>query len=681
VSDLISQTARLVPYGKRPRHVPSFVTAYAYEPLAGDPGAELGNLYVVIEALVSGRASEEVADLIIETVGDHYYNQDQDGSEALERFEHAVKGTNAELGEHVSRGNAAWIGKLSAVIAVQAGSELHVAQTGSAEALLYRGKSSTRIATDSSARPVQPTKTFGSIASGQLDAGDRLLLATPALIHQVPLTRLQSIITQNGPNASIAEITDLLKGASVDRIAALIIEITTPELAALQVRSEQPSEIHLGSPETALEAVKLVTEPLAQNTVASSKKVASVARAGWHHAKPRARNVGLTAADMLRRLLSSKGRRRQAVAAVGILVAVLVIFTIIQAGHATSTATFKQYQAAYNQYLQAGRLADTGDKPGARGLYNSVQHQLASLKPKQGQIDSHLQHSALPKGEPKSYSALISLISSNLDQLDGLMRVTPVTIANLSQNAKPEHFEIASGKAYVIDSSNHNQLTIVNLANGATHLSSADLSSAGDVISTTISSGNDGIYILTSTPSVWFYRFATDSVSPQKISYGAWQKSVAISSYASNIYLLSADGTINKYTHNAAGFSPKIVYFSTTNSNSSTTSLAVDGSVYSVSADGLHLYAAGSLKQTSPVPGQLGAITNLRTTAKDDFLVGTSNTSHRVAVWSISGASPAFSHQLELQNASQLYDAAYDSAAKTFYALVDNRLVRFASPF
>jgi hypothetical protein len=132
VSELITRTARLIPYSKRPKQVPSFVTAYFHEPLPDDPGFEMGSFYIVLEVLISGRASEEVADIIIETVGDNYYNRASSGEDALTRFEAAIRATNHELGEHVSRGNASWIGKLSAVIAMQAGAELHVASTGSA---------------------------------------------------------------------------------------------------------------------------------------------------------------------------------------------------------------------------------------------------------------------------------------------------------------------------------------------------------------------------------------------------------------------------------------------------------------------------------------------------------------------------------------------------------------------
>src|SRR5580704_2790608 len=316
-----------------------------------EPGAKMGNLYVVTEVLVSGRASEEVADLIIETAGDSYYNKPIADTDPLNRFESAVKAINQELSEYVNRGNASWIGKLSTVIAVQAGAEVHVAQTGSAEAFLYRGQAVTHISGGTPSRPSTPTKTFGSIATGQIEPGDRLLLATPALIHQVPLTKLQSIVSSSSPNSSIAELTDLLRGTSVDRIAALVIEITTPELAALQVRSEEPSEIKLGSPENALEAAKMAAAPIAQTTLSHSKKVASVAHAGWDKARPKARQISLAAVDKLRRLLSTKNGRRTALG-----VACLIIIGSAAAIWARGTSgqsqkDFATYQAVYHSYV------------------------------------------------------------------------------------------------------------------------------------------------------------------------------------------------------------------------------------------------------------------------------------------------------------------------------------------
>ena len=65
MSELITRTARLAPYAKRPRRASGFVTAYTYEPMPDESTSDLGNLFVVIEIISSGRMAEEVADLVI----------------------------------------------------------------------------------------------------------------------------------------------------------------------------------------------------------------------------------------------------------------------------------------------------------------------------------------------------------------------------------------------------------------------------------------------------------------------------------------------------------------------------------------------------------------------------------------------------------------------------------------
>jgi hypothetical protein len=678
VSDLITHTARLVPYVKRPKQVASFVTAYTYEPLPDEPGAELGNLYVVMEVLVSGRASEEVADLVIETIGDQYYNQATPGSDSLERFEAAVKACNHELSEHVNRGNAAWIGKLSAVVAIQVGGELHVAHTGSAEAFLYRGKASTHVTTTGPSRPTTPSKTFGSIASGQLEEGDRFLLATPALIHQVPLERLSGIISHTGPNSAIAEIQDLLKGTSVDRIAALVIEVITPESAALQVRSEQPSEIQLGSPENALDAAKLVAAPIAQSTLTSSKKVVHAAHTGFKRAKPHARAAGLAAVDVIRRILSSsKGRRRTLViSAVVILAISLLIWNYNSSAQATKY--FTSYQAAYQEFARGQGLLDQGSKTDAHSVFNNVRGELSDLKSHERTINSKLAHTAIPESEPKTFNALMALVNDRLDEIDGLVKVNPVTVAKFTaKNAKFKHFELFGDKAYAFDEGNSNALSIVTVSTGAIRTSKADFTKLGVVSATTISGSGDGIYILTDKPSVWFYRFDTDSITQQPISYGSWPKSTAIASYASNIYLLG-DSAVYKHLKTSTGFSPKSDFINTTSETTrDSTSLAVDGSVYLISTSGLHRYVGGTLKQSAPLPDTLVSITNLRSTADGSVIIGTSADSKRVGVWVSGPTSLAFSKQVALSDIKSLYDATYDGKSGNVYALVDGRLVRF----
>lgn len=675
MSELITRTARLVPYAKRPKQVPGFVTAYAHEPGAADPGSGLGNLYVVIEVLIGGRSSEEVADLVIESLGDHYYNQQDPGTDPLTRFEAAIKATNHQLAEYVSQGNASWIGKMSALAAVQIGAELHVAQTGSAEAVLYRGKASTRIAGDTNSRPTAPSKTFGSIASGELESGDRLLLATPALIHQVALTRLKTIIMGSTSNSAIAEITELLREDQNDRIAALIIEITTPEQAALQVRSEDPSEIHLGSPDSALAAAKMAAAPIAQATATTTKRVGGAAKSGWDRGRPAIQRAGWSAAGYLRDTFSNKRRRRNVLIGLGVVV-------IIGAGlwwYNANNANIKQLDARYDRdyiaYQAAGYPGTSKDA--ARTQLTQLAAELDSLSHTKGHaaLDKSLGNRDLASGKPASIAGLIALTSQRLDQVNGLVKVSPTTVASLSEfkNTKPQHFELSGNKAYIVDSNNNSAIYVVNIATNSVRKTAANTTKLGQVVATTLSADGTGMYLLTSKPSVWFYRFDTDSLAEQQINLGDWEPAKAIAAYAGNLYLLGDDGTIYKHVPTYSGFSPKSTYLA---GGQSASTLAVDGSVYVLANAKLKEYLAGVQKQAASAPANLSHITNLRSTNDGNIIVGTDATSQRVVVWD-NHTTLAFSKQISLTGAKTITDATYDSKADLFYGLVDGRLASF----
>ena len=676
MSDLITRTARLVPYVKRPKQVPSFVTTYTYEPMAGEPGDDLGNLYVVTEVLVSGRASEEVADLILETAGDSYYNKPSAGTDPLSRFEAAIKAINHELSEYVNRGNASWIGKLSTVLAIQVGPEVHVAQTGSAEAFLYRGNAATHISGGGPSKPSTPSKTFGSIATGKIEIGDRILLATPALIHQVPLAKLQSIVAGSSPNSAIAEITDLLRGTSVERIAALVIEITTPEIAALQVRSEEPSEIQLGTPENALDAAKIVAAPIAQNTVTQTKRVASVAHAGWIKARPKAKAVSLALADHLRQILSTKRGRRLTILVLCIILVAIIGFTWRQSSSSQSAKYFQGYQADYHSYVHGLQLLSQGDRADASANFTSDSSTLASLKAHSGAIDHELATSKLISGEPGSYAKLSSLIDSSLNTASSLSKVTGTTVVSFATNSKPSHMELFDGNAYVFDAANNNDLTIVNLQSGTQIASFAKTSKLGDVVSTTISSANDGIYILTSQPALWFYQFSTDSITQEVLTSGHWPSASSVASYASNIYLLGSSG-VYKSVRYYSDFATPTSYVSPTDKTAHASSLAVNGSIYIASPLGIERYSENIVTGWSPAPVGLTSLTSLRSTDNNTVIVGTDPTSHRVGLWLSSTSGLTFDKQAAIEGVGTLYDSTYDPTSGDIYATVDHRLIRF----
>lgn len=678
MSELIAQTARLVPYAKRPKQASGFVTAYYYEPMAADPGFDRGNLYAVIEVLVSGRASEEVANLIIDTIGEYYYNQpDEAHTSPTTRFEGAIRAANQELAGHVNRGNAAWIGKLSAVVAVQLADELHVAQSGSGEAFLYRGSSHTRITTTAPNRPASPSKTFGSIASGQLEIGDRILLATPALIHQVPLTRLQSIVGQANPNTAIGEIRELLHGVATERIATLVIEITTPELAALRVRSEQPNEIQLGSPENPLDSARHAAAPLARNTVDSTKKVADVARSNWLRLKPRLRTGGLKLAERIRNLLTTRRGRLAALC-------VLMLALLTGAGfgwhaHASNTKTrqLQTYQDAYTKYQHGTQLLASGQATTAQSDFEAARQQLASLEKDNATVDRELAAAkTITTGEPRSVSTLNTLITNQLNEIAGLTVVNATTIASIgSSQSQLKHFEIYQDKAYIFDATNNNQLSIVDLASGSTVTSKANTSELGVVEDTTISGSNTGIYILTNEPSIWFYSFATGALIKEPASSAGWPSAQAIGSYGSNIYLL-VNGTIIKYTKTAAGYSSGLPEITSATSMPAT-ALAVDGSIYVASGAGLDRYFGGQLTSSAVLPAGVTKLTGLRSTDNAGLIIGTGATTGRIVAWSVGVSGLNFKSQFALNNVSTIYAATFNPANSSVYVSVPGKLLSF----
>ncbi len=676
MSEFITHTARIVPYTKRPRQVASFVTAYTNEPMPDDPGADLGNFFVVLEVLVSGRAGEELADLIIGTLGEHYYNH-ADG-EPLARFETALKALNRELGTYVSQGNASWIGKLSAIAGIQAGAELHLTHTGSAEAFLYRGKATTPITSSTDkTRSATPTKTFASIASGTLEAGDRLLLATPALVHQLPLQKLHDIIISNSPNNAIAEIGRLLN-TSADRIAALVVEITTPELAAMQVRSEAPDEVRLGTPENTLEAAKLAAAPLAEATTKSTKQVGQAAQKLWSRTKPTLQHVGLAIVSTLRRFLTGKGSGRRIIIVLVTLIVVVGGFWAWQNSDSQVQKLYDRYRTDYERYqLAASSSPSSSTNP--KSLLEQTLQDLTSLSqsPGAGSLNRKLQHSDLPAGSPSSISTLTSLVKTKLDQLEGLSHPATTTVASLSKlkDASPNHAELFASKLYLVDSHNKSAIYILNVTTGSLKTSTANTSVLGQVVATCLSSNNDGLYLLTSKPEVWFYRFDTDTLEQQTINLGSWPAGTAIASYSGNLYIL-ADGTVYKHVRTLSGFGPKAEYLSSSTlaGLKNATAMAVDGNIYTLSSSGLYQYLAGALHQSLPVPSSLAKPIALHSFG-GTLLMSVDSQSGRLGVWS-TGNALKLDHQDELTGLS-VRDAVYDPATKTDYAVTSDRVVSF----
>ena len=139
------------------------------------------------------------------------------------------------MGEYAKSGNTGWVGKMSGAIASITEGKLSLSLTGSAEAYLYRNNEPHQLNSDKSHGQYRATQTFENIVAGPTNEGDKILLATPAIMHQVAKSELQALVWDNSPNSAIAKIAEAIRSQrQTDRVAAIITELTSPELVASQ---------------------------------------------------------------------------------------------------------------------------------------------------------------------------------------------------------------------------------------------------------------------------------------------------------------------------------------------------------------------------------------------------------------------------------------------------------------
>lgn len=678
--DLITITAKLIPYSKRPRQVPGLTTAYSFEPESGDK--QLGSLLVVIEVLAPAREAEKVTDLIIETAGRSYYDSSIKSPSPSDRFEQAIKEVNRRLTELADSGSATWVGRISAIVAVVEQNRLHLSQTGSSEAYLYRHDLVSQVSEGLADRGSERTKFFDHIASGEIEADDKLLIATPALYHLFSHDQLQDLIRDNRPNAAIGKIQEMLgEEVSVERIAALIVEITTPDKMAMQLRPDQPSKIEIGQPSNMVSAAKMAAGPVMSKTKQTAKSVSRRGQSVWQaRIRPRFRQAGLKTVQLLRQFVRGRAGYRR-VAVILLVVCLASAWWLMHARSIAATSRLeKSYRAAFQTSSQGQQLFQDGDKPSARVKLLDSQKQLVQVTKSSGAkaLDRKL---ANDKTLPQP--ALAGLAERNnqlLDQIDGLSRVSPTTLADLSsiKGSHIDQMELTGTKLVLIDSSAG---TVYGFDLETKKLRTAKSTKIGAVQSSTVSSSGDGILILTKEPTVWLYNAENDTFTKQANSFGNWPKSQVIASYLGNVYLLDADKhQIYKHTKTLAGFSPPIDFVAKdqTDQLAGAKAMAVDGMVYVGGDNGLHRYLAGRVVESpTGLPASVSHPKLIRSTADGNLIVSLDDRTGRVGLLKFDDTRITFAKQYELKSGDKISSLVLDPKAKQFYALANNRLVKF----
>ena len=114
----------------------SFLENYAYD--LGEGEEETGQLFISIEIQNNPADAETIAETIFDTARKVFFSDLE--KDTYTRFEEALKEVNTAISNFKAETVSKFIGNLHVILGVISGNELHLSQTGDAEAYLIRKK-------------------------------------------------------------------------------------------------------------------------------------------------------------------------------------------------------------------------------------------------------------------------------------------------------------------------------------------------------------------------------------------------------------------------------------------------------------------------------------------------------------------------------------------------------------
>jgi len=191
--------------------------------------ALLGNVYIVGKIFNIPRGKYKNSDFLLNLLSSaikrEFYSNHQRTS--LEALESALQSANIYLADFAKRGHTEWIGNLHLACLAFSQNDIHVSQTGNMIIQLFRGGTASNINKKFQATEApEPNKTFSNIASGKVEEGDKILIASSDLSEILSLQKTKELIFHPSSDRLYHYIKNNL---SVPSLACLILDAETHE--------------------------------------------------------------------------------------------------------------------------------------------------------------------------------------------------------------------------------------------------------------------------------------------------------------------------------------------------------------------------------------------------------------------------------------------------------------------
>jgi len=195
----------------------SFLENYSYD--LGEGEEESGQLFVNVEIQNNPADAELIAETIFDSARKIFFSDLE--KDVYTRFEDALKEVNMAVDTFKAETVSHFIGNLHVVIAVVAGKELHLSQTGDAEAYLIRKRYCSIISEGLSDHSSKGGETFSNIASGTIEVGDFILFSTTRLLRYISKSDFIQTLKSQNLVGSLSDLKDAVAPEILSKIGII----------------------------------------------------------------------------------------------------------------------------------------------------------------------------------------------------------------------------------------------------------------------------------------------------------------------------------------------------------------------------------------------------------------------------------------------------------------------------
>lgn len=195
----------------------SFLENYSYD--LGEGEEEAGQLFVNIEIQNNPADAELIAETIFDSARKIFFSDLE--KDVYTRFEDALKEVNTAINAFKAETVSHFIGNLHVVIGVVVGKEVHLSQTGDAEAYLLRKRYCSIISEGLSDHSTQKEETFSNIASGTIEPGDFILFSTTRLLRYISKSDFIQTLKSQNLVGSLSDLKDALTPEILSKIGVI----------------------------------------------------------------------------------------------------------------------------------------------------------------------------------------------------------------------------------------------------------------------------------------------------------------------------------------------------------------------------------------------------------------------------------------------------------------------------